>query len=221
MIAVDPITPRSATPMLPVEERRPADARPNRPGEYTALVDPPMADQRVERRPRPGVSWAVLRRRNLHHDTGIGATVGLFGELDVPVAVGFDLVDPPYPGGEGVHRTLPLRAGSAGVPRPEVGRRPSGEDRRYRCRLRQGGGERGVRLLGPAVVRLPARLRSERRSDREAGEPQRDDRVRPWHRPARAGAPGSPVDRRPAPAYDADRCHRNRGPRRWGLPALF
>src|SRR5439155_10405566 len=100
--------------VLPVEEGRPADARPNRPGENTALADLPIVDQRVERGPRRGVTRAVSRRRDLDHDTGIERTGGPLGELDVPFAVAFDLVDPQHPGRVGVFAMLDVRAGRAG-----------------------------------------------------------------------------------------------------------
>src|SRR5436853_2739951 len=87
------IAPPPAAAMLSVEEGSSADACPKGPCQDAPLADFHVADQRVERRPGPRVARAVLRRRDLDHDAGIGRTVRPLGELDVPVAVVFDLVD--------------------------------------------------------------------------------------------------------------------------------
>src|SRR6266487_3873934 len=111
--------------MLTVEKCRPADACPNRPRENPALANLQVVNQRVEPRPGQRVARAVSPRRDLDHDAGIGWAVGPFGELDMPVAVVFELVDPPHPCGDAAGPKLALQAGSAAVPRPKLGRRPA------------------------------------------------------------------------------------------------
>src|SRR5207253_6596497 len=124
VLAVDFVAASPATPVLSIEERCAAHARPKRSRDDAAATNPPVADQRVERRPGPRVAEAVFRGGDLDHDAGVGGTVGPLRELDVPVAVVFVLVDPAYPRADAVHLALALRASSAPVSRPEVGRRP-------------------------------------------------------------------------------------------------
>src|SRR5205807_10172277 len=102
-----------AAPVLSIEERCSAPARPKRSRDDAAAANPPVADQRVERRPGPRVAGAVFRGRDLDHDAGVGGTVGPLRELDVPVAVVFELVEPTYPRAHAVHLPLPLRAKNA------------------------------------------------------------------------------------------------------------
>src|SRR3989475_12145236 len=89
--------PPPAAGVLPVEKGSPADARPHRPGQDTTAADLPVADERVERRPGPRVARAVSRCRDLDHDAGIGRAVGPLGQLDVPIAIRFEPVDPTPP----------------------------------------------------------------------------------------------------------------------------
>src|SRR6058998_2627653 len=121
MRPVDLLAPPSAAAVLSVEKGSTADARTHRPGQDTAPADLPVADERVELRPRPRVARAVSRRRDLDHDAGIGRAVGPLGQLDVPIAIVFEPVDPPHPCGDAVGLELVVRAGSASVARPEVG----------------------------------------------------------------------------------------------------
>ncbi len=221
MTAIDPVAMPPPATMLPVEEGGARDPRPSRPGQDAAPPDLPVADHRVERRPGPGVARAVLRCRNFDYDARIGGTVDPLGQLDVPVPVVFELVDPPHPCGDAVGEKLALRSVRTAIPGPEVGGSPVGKDGRDGCHGRRDAGERGVRLLCPAVVRLPACLRVERCAG-EAGESdsdQRSSRVRVWHRPDRADAPGSCADPLRAPAHGGDNCRRRRGPKRSGRRA--
>src|SRR5713101_5295345 len=120
MPPVDLLAPPPAAAVLSVEKGSPADARPHRPGQDSAPADLPATDERVEVRPGPRVARAVSRRRDLDHDAGIGRAVGPLGELDVPIAVVFEPVDPPDPRGDAVGLELAVRAGSAAVARSEV-----------------------------------------------------------------------------------------------------
>ncbi len=222
MTAIDPVAMPPAATMLPVEEGGARDPRPSRPGQDAAPPDLPVADHRVERRTGPGVARAVCRCRDFDYDARIGGTVDPLGQLDVPVLVVFELVDPPHPCGDAVGKKLALRSVSAAIPGSQVGGSPVGKDGRDGSHDRRDGGERAVRLLCPAVVRLPACLRVEWRAGREADESDRDQGssgVRVWHRPGRAGAPGSRADPRLAPARGGDRRRRHRGPRRSGRRA--
>src|SRR5947207_7248995 len=68
--------------MLSVEEGSSADACPKGPCQDAPLADFHVADQRVERRPGLRVARAVLRRRDLDHDAGIGRTIRPVVEVD-------------------------------------------------------------------------------------------------------------------------------------------
>src|SRR6266498_4772799 len=104
-------------------------------------------------------------------------------------------VHEPDPGRQAVDVPLAAGAGGAPVAGREVGRRPGGEDRGHRGRLRRDGRERGVGLRGPAVVGLAALLRTHRgrlgQQDDEREGGGRTGRVRQSHWPGRAGAPAS------------------------------
>src|SRR6266550_1117942 len=119
-----------AATMLPVEEGGARDPHPSRPGQDAAPPDLAVADHRVERRPGPGVARAVVRRRDFDYDARIGRTVAPLGQLDVPVPIVFDLVDPPYPCSDAVGEKLALRPVSAAIPCPQVGGSPVGKDGR-------------------------------------------------------------------------------------------
>src|SRR2546422_1110805 len=156
---VNPLAPPPAAAVLSVEKGSPADARPHRPRQDTAPAHLPVADKRVELRPGPRVARAVSRRRDLDHDAGIGRAIGSLGELDVPIAVVFEPVDPPHPRGYAVGLELVVRAGSTAAARPEAWGRARGADRRRRCQLRRRVRGRPVPRSQPAGGRVPAALR--------------------------------------------------------------
>src|SRR5207245_5638390 len=106
----------------------------------------------------------------------------------------------------------------ARVARPEEWGRPGREDRRYGDLFRGAGDPRRVDLLGPPVVRLPARLPL-RPQGRRGGQGDEAEQRAPDHglkgsHWARAIAPATSADRLRTRASGADSCHRAGGPRR-------
>ena len=172
VLPVEPLPPGSPAPVLTVIEGGPGDPHVHGLGEVEVL-DPALApEDGIQIRAGLGVASAQLRRRELHHDAGVRGTVAPFSELEMPVAIIFDLLDPTHPARHAVERTLTAGALGAAVAAREWRRLPAAQHNGDRHGLWFERGEGSVGLGAPAIARLAA----DRALGREAGRREHEQR---------------------------------------------
>src|SRR5438105_3575014 len=146
--------------VLAVEKGGAGYAQPDWVGEVAMTVHMRSPQGGIERRACRAERRVQLRQRDLDNDARLDWIAGSIGELDVPVAVIFRLVDASYPTHHAEH--LLLGGSSRGAPKSGAGsdlRRPPLEHRADRHRVR-GVVEECRRGLGrPAIVAGIAGLR--------------------------------------------------------------
>src|SRR6266581_1970720 len=156
VLPVEPFQPTPAASVLAVVERGSDDLHSHGVSEVKVLDRLLAPKQGVEIGAGLLVAGAQPCRRNLRYDAGVPGTIEPISELDVPVAIIFDLLDAPHPALDAVERKLASAAFGAAIAAGERRRLPSAQDDGDCDRQWLERGEGSVGLDAPAVARLAA-----------------------------------------------------------------